>query len=282
MGERPFSAAIVFCLLWLALAYICNVVILPEWNTLNIALCSIAVALSGMNYVNEYLGKFPLSYSKFAPEGQMNPRLGWALCYGLPAVVQIALWYSAGMPQSTYQLVAMGTYVVHFLKRVLEALFVHKYSKKWSFFSALQVSLFYTLGSAVQHYWCNVYTDEDLAAKLSSDDLALIVGFVLYLIGEFLNGYHHYELACLRPAAGSATYSVPESALFRFVVCPHYCFELVAWFGMAVVCQHFGIYLGWMVMVTYLAGRSHQTQQWYQKKIDNFPTDRRNMFPGIY
>lgn len=69
----------------------------------------------------------------------MNPRLGWALCYGLPAVVQIALWYSAGMPKSTYHLVAMGTYVVHFLKRVLEALFVHKYSKKWSFSSALQV-----------------------------------------------------------------------------------------------------------------------------------------------
>ena len=62
MGERPFSAAIVFCLLWLALAYICNVVILPEWNTLNIVLCSVAVALCVMNYVNEYLGKFPLSY----------------------------------------------------------------------------------------------------------------------------------------------------------------------------------------------------------------------------
>lgn len=91
------------------------------------------------------------------------------------------------------------------------------------FFFLCQVSLFYTLGSAVQHYWCNLYTDKDLAAKLSSDHLALIVGLVLYLIGEFLNGYHHYELACLRPAAGSATYSVPESALFRFVVCPHYC-----------------------------------------------------------
>lgn len=82
---------------------------------------------------------FILLFSKFAQEGQLNPHLGWALCYSLPAVVQIALWYSAGMPQSTYHLVALVTYVVHFLKRVLEALFVHKYSKKWSFFSALQV-----------------------------------------------------------------------------------------------------------------------------------------------
>lgn len=58
--------------------------------------------------------------------------------------------------------------------------------------------------------------------------------------------------------------------------------EVIAWYGMAVVCNHLCIYLAWMVIVCYLAGRSHQTQLWYQKKIENFPKDRRNLFPGVY
>lgn len=281
MAERPFSVAFTFCLLWLVLVYLCDFVVLPEWTNINTGLCGLDIAFFVMVYVNEYLGKFQLSYSKFAPEGNINPHFGWSLCYALPAVSQIVFWYFAGMPRSAFHLVALLTYVGHFVKRVLEALFIHKYSKKWSALPAIQISLFYTLGSAVQHYWCNLYTDEHLAAKLSSDHLALIVGMVLYFIGELLNGYHHYILASLRPA-GSWAYSIPQAGLFRFVVCPHYTFELVAWFGMAVVCQHLGIYLAWMVMVCYLAGRSHQTQQWYQKKIEDFPKDRNNLFPGIY
>ena len=66
----------------------------------------------------------------------------------------------------------------------------------------------------------------------------------------------------------------------------HTCFvafsELIAWYGMAVAGQHLGLYLAWLVMVCYLSGRSHQTQLWYQKKIENFPKDKRNVFPGIY
>lgn len=58
--------------------------------------------------------------------------------------------------------------------------------------------------------------------------------------------------------------------------------ELIAWYGIAVAGQHLCMYLAWLVMVSYLSGRSHQTQLWYQKKIENFPKDRRNLFPGIY
>ena len=58
--------------------------------------------------------------------------------------------------------------------------------------------------------------------------------------------------------------------------------ELIAWYGMAVAGQHLGMYLAWLVMVCYLSGRSHQTHLWYLKKIENFPKDRRNIFPGIF
>ena len=60
--ERPFSVAVLFGVVWVVLAYLAGVLVLPVWSYLNIGLCSLAVLLCVMNYVNEYLGKFPLDY----------------------------------------------------------------------------------------------------------------------------------------------------------------------------------------------------------------------------
>ena len=60
--ERPFSVAVLFGVVWVLLAYLAGVLVLPVWSYLNIGLCSLAVLLCVMNYVNEYLGKFPLDY----------------------------------------------------------------------------------------------------------------------------------------------------------------------------------------------------------------------------
>lgn len=83
--------------------------------------------------------------------------------------------------------------------------------------------MFYILGSVVQHYWCNIYTDKSLAIELSSNHKAFVIGIVLYFTGELINLYHHSILANLRPAGSLSKYSIPQTGLFRFAVCPHYC-----------------------------------------------------------
>ena len=95
-----------------------------------------------------------------------------------------------------------------------------------------------------------------------------------------------HKLARFHITSPSINYGDKEIYIMPSVVVVHYnffCFsELIAWYGMAVSCRHLCVYLAWLTMVSYLAGRSHQTQLWYQKKIENFPKDRRNLFPGIY
>lgn len=87
----------------------------------------------------ELISQSSFVVSKFAPDGEINARLGWSICYGAPAAVYVVLWYLSGMPSSTFHLVTLATYLGHFVKRVLEALFLHKYSKKMSFLPATQV-----------------------------------------------------------------------------------------------------------------------------------------------
>jgi len=62
MAERPFSVAVLFGLVWITLAFFAGFVEFPAWSNLNTGLCFLAICVCVMNYVNEYLGKFPLSY----------------------------------------------------------------------------------------------------------------------------------------------------------------------------------------------------------------------------
>ena len=86
----------------------------------------------------------------------------------------------------------------------------------------LQISMFYSLGSVLQHYWCNIYTTQALAQKLSVNHKAVILGMIVFVIGELICYYHHALLAGLRSPGKSNVYVTPQGGLFKFVVCPHY------------------------------------------------------------
>ncbi|EDO37345.1 predicted protein, partial [Nematostella vectensis] len=175
--------------------------------------------------------------------------------------------------------IALASYVAHFVKRILECIFLHKYSRDIELSS---IGAFYSLGAVIQHYWCNMYTSDTTAQRLSNNQLLITAGLIVYAIGEMTNFQHHLILANLRPVGSAAgKYAVPTGGLFDVAICPHYFGELMAWLGMAIAGQHFALYLSWLTMVAYLAGRSHQTRHWYIKKIENFPQDRWNLLPGI-
>ena len=61
-SERPFFAMMVFAILLVVFAHSVGCVRIPEWSNLNAGLCALGVSFIGINYVNEYMAKFPLSY----------------------------------------------------------------------------------------------------------------------------------------------------------------------------------------------------------------------------
>lgn len=61
-AERPFCVMMVFAILLVCFSYSVGCVRIPEWTRFNTGLCALGVLFVGVNYVNEYLAKFPLSY----------------------------------------------------------------------------------------------------------------------------------------------------------------------------------------------------------------------------
>lgn len=82
--------------------------------------------------------------------------------------------------------------------------------------------------------------------------------------------------------AASEGYFVPAGGLFSKVACPHYLFELVAWFGMAMMWRHGAMYLVFVAMAVYLAVRARKNDAWYRERFADYPPSRKALVPGVF
>ena len=164
---------------------------------------------------------------------------------------------------------------IHFAKRCLEVLFLHKFSGRTGRDVPSQIAVFYTLVTILVICAAG-RNDYDATTNM------LQVGSVLFGIGIVGNFYHHYLLATLR-SGSSAKYVAPKGGLFSYVAAPHYLFELIGWLGIAVVSNHLNAYLVFAGMTSYLSGRSVAQNDFNRRKFDDeWPANRKNLIPFIF
>lgn len=58
--------------------------------------------------------------------------------------------------------------------------------------------------------------------------------------------------------------------------------QVIAWWGIAVASQHLHTFLTAAGMTSYLLGRSFSTREWYLKKVDGYPAERKCMIPFLF
>lgn len=201
----------------------------------------------------------------------MPSRAGMTLNYGLPLVALIAGASPYLASPGAYQFIVIACLCAHFVKRLLESWFLHKYSRPMNPLAAVAISCFYSLTTFFPAYFNR--------QPISEIDMLVIVGLGIFLVGEIFNFIHHKILADLRRA--TMDYVIPHGGLFDLVACPHYLFELVSWFGLCLIFRHVSMFLFYSLMVLYLLIRSLQTLAWYRERFPDFPPGRRALFPFI-
>ncbi len=106
------------------------------------------------------------------------------------------------------------------------------------------------------------------------------VGVLLFFVGFFIHIRSDSILRNLRRDHGPG-YHIPIRFLYRWVSCPNYFGELLQWVGFAILVDALA---GWTFAVwtaANLVPRAVIHHRWYQQRFDDYPKDRRAIFPGI-
>jgi very-long-chain enoyl-CoA reductase len=245
--------------------------IFPEWTTGNLILYILLAVLATGVFPAEYYGQAMMFYGKFRAVGGIPSRLSMFVIYTTPIV---ALFFSAQsyLPDATLiQWIVVGAVFIHFLKRLLESMFLHKYSGLAGTLTTLLIASFYSL-AAYLIGWLN-------QNPVPAMDVWFALGLLIFLAGLAGNFYHHKLLADLRQ--GTFDYFIPKKGWFEYTACPHYLFEIFIWLGIALLSRHLLSWLVLLFVISYLSARAIRTLDWYRKRFPDFPKDRKAILPFV-
>nr|TKR66442.1 hypothetical protein D5086_0000311320 [Populus alba] len=266
------------------MASMLSCVIFPPPPSLIISVMSVVslVAISGLG-ISEILGKH-LQYSRFwnlnsekstRMQIKLSSRTGMLVFY-VPAFLSGVASFVLYPNHDLRLFLVKATLTIHFFKRTIEVLFIHRYSGGMDVESLTPITLSYFTSSVFVIY------AQHLAQGLPEPAVDLkYPGIVLFLIGIIGNFYHHRLLSKLR-SNNDKEYKVPKGGLFDLVICPHYLFEILGILGISLTAQTLYAFSFFIGSTLYLMGRSYATRRWYLSKFKDFPRDVKALIPFVF
>ncbi|OJD14496.1 hypothetical protein AJ78_05146 [Emergomyces pasteurianus Ep9510] len=188
-------------------------------------------------------------------------------------------------PVTNYQLLFCTLIILHFVKRELETAYVHRFSRATmpALFVIRNSAHYWLLSGLNVAYWVYAPTSKAAATTIeSANPLLLYTGLVLFIFGQLANLNAHIVLRNLRQP-GTNERGIPSGFGFKWVTCPNYLFETIAWVGMYLVSG-----LSWS-MVLFITVACAPMITWakmkersYRKEFgDKYKKKRFAMLPGI-
>ncbi|KAI3997207.1 hypothetical protein MKX01_009051 [Papaver californicum] len=230
--------------------------------------------LSEINGANVQYSKF--SNAANSQESKFSTRICMLTMY-IPSFVASIVSFFWLFPSHDIRFILLNSALtLHFLKRIFEVLFVHRYSGEMTLNITFMISLSYCISTMT------IIHNQHLLGSAPDPQIDLkFIGVVVFLMGTAGNFYHHYMLSKLREKSGTG-YKIPKGGLFGLVICPHYLFEILVFVGISVISQSLYPILYTVGTSFYLTGRSYATRKWYISKFPSFPENVKCLIPFVF
>ena len=116
---------------------------------------------------------------------------------------------------------------------------------------------------------------------LAWNDPNVLIGGGLFFVGFYINLSSDQILFNLRKP-GETGYKIPFGGFFRFISSPNYFGEILEWAGFAIMTLSLGAWVFFIWTLSNLIPRAVQNHRWYQEKFDNYPKERKVIFPFFF
>jgi hypothetical protein len=220
-------------------------------------------------------------YGRHTREGwgpMITSTTGWLLMES-PAALGMAFWYVVGR-RDVVGTVYFAAWMTHYLHRA----FVYPLRRRaierpMPAVIALLGASFNVFNTYMNGRWLFSLAPMCDTAWLTS--APFLCGFVLFTTGVVLNIHSDEVLLRLR-APGERSYRIPYGGAHRFVSCPNYLGEIVAWVGFAVMTSSTAAWAFAVYTIANLAPRARDHHRWYVTTFAEYPRERRKLVPFVW
>ncbi|XP_030062410.1 very-long-chain enoyl-CoA reductase-like [Microcaecilia unicolor] len=267
----------------------------PEWYP---ARQSIRLDPKGKSLKDEdVLQDLPVGSSVTLYFKDLGPQVGWTMVflteYAGPLFIYFLFYFrlpfvyglDAAFTSSPHSVVNLACicHSFHYMKRLIETIFVHRFSHGTMPLRSIVKNCLYYCGLAA---WLAYYINHPLYTPASYGQKQIVFSLIMFLVCEAGNFSIHVTLSNLR-LDGSKMYRIPYPTrnpftwLFFFVSCPNYTYEVGAWISFTVMtqCVPVGLFtvIGFIQM-TIWAKDKHST---YLKEFKDYPSHRMPILPFL-
>lgn len=224
----------------------------------------------------------------------LGPQVGWATVflteYAGPLVIYLIFYLRPSIiygdkPAKYHDVVnyACAAWTFHYGKRLLETIFVHRFSHATMPLRNIFKNSIYYWGFAA---YVAYYINHPLYTRPSYGNLQIYLGLAGFIFNELGNFSIHLALRNLRPAGSKVRLipyptSNPFTILFNFVSCPNYTYEIGSWISFSIMTQSlpalFFTIAGAYQMIIWALGK-HKN---YRKEFDKYPKGRKSIIPFV-
>ena len=217
---------------------------------------------------------------------KVSAKQGWILME-LPALVVFPIVFFMGSKaMAPVPLLLLAIWTMHYLNRALiTPLLIRTQPGSKSSFDISVILLGWltlTLHSYLNARYITELGDHYTIGWLR--DPRFILGLLIYLSGFILNVQSDSILRNLRsrhPKPDEPRYKIPFGGGFRFVTCPQYLGEIIAFTGWAIMTWNLGAVFVVAITVANLIPRAQYTHRWFKKNFEDYPSERKAIFPFL-
>ncbi|NLR90208.1 phosphatidylethanolamine N-methyltransferase family domain-containing protein [Flammeovirga agarivorans] len=204
--------------------------------------------------------------------------LGWFI---MEIISPIGLWVGfyfgsdGTMETSNQAFIGMLLWSIHYLNRTfIFPLRMPNKKKKMPLIITLSAMLFNSVNGTLNGYFLG-------SDWILHSNYLLLLGGLLFVLGMSINIKSDNILLSLRKP-GETHYVIPRGFLFDKVSTPNLFGEIVEWFGFMLIVPSFGSlsFLCWTLANLIPRARDHH--EWYLSHFDDYPKERKVVFPLIY
>ena len=203
----------------------------------------------------------------------IDNKTGWILME-LPALLTCPLIYFTITEEINLNVVFIVLWIIHYFNRtVIYPLRIKTKGKKIPIAIVASAFFFNMVNGILNGYFLTLLQFEYIS------ELYLILGFIIFIIGFYINISSDNLLIKLR--TNQKGYVIPNGKLFNYVSCPNFFGEIIEWLGFAIMTLNPGSLSFLIWTICNLIPRSKAHHKWYKENFENYPKKRKAVIPYL-